>query len=53
MGDTAIVYFDATAAHAFVIGSALFGIFWGVFNVLLVRKVNITDSSIVLKALNE
>jgi hypothetical protein len=40
------VVFQATAAHAFVIGSACFGIFWGVVNALLIRNVKIEDDVI-------
>jgi len=40
------VVFQATAAHAFIIGSSCFGIFWGVVNALLIRNVKIEDDVI-------
>jgi hypothetical protein len=40
-------FFEATIAHAFVVGSAVFGIFWGVVNALLIRKINMSDGSII------
>jgi len=30
-------FFEATVAHAFIVGSAVFGIFWGVVNALFIR----------------
>jgi len=32
----AATFFEATIAHAFIVGSAVFGIFWGVVNALYV-----------------
>ena len=39
--------FEANIAHAFIAGSAVFGVFWGIVNVLLVRKVNMKDAKII------
>jgi len=49
----ATAYFEATIAHAFIIFTSLFAIFWGMVNVLFVRKVNITDTKIIIKALED
>jgi len=45
--------FVANVAHYFIIGTALFSIFWGVVNAILVRGVNMNDSSPIAKALKE
>jgi len=43
MVETTVTYFEATAAHAFIVGSSVFGIFWGVVNALLIRNIKIEE----------
>jgi hypothetical protein len=52
MSDPLPPVFEATAAHAFIVGSSVFGIFWGVVNALLVRNVKITED-VIQKAFDE
>jgi hypothetical protein len=40
-------FFEAKIAHAFILGSAVFGIFWGVINALLIRQVNMKEASTI------
>jgi hypothetical protein len=41
MSTTVSPFFEATVAHAFIVGSSVFGIFWGVVNALLVSNKNL------------
>jgi len=43
MADEETVYFDNKVAHYFILGCALFSIFWGVINAVLVKNVKISD----------
>jgi hypothetical protein len=43
--------FEATGSHAFIIGTSVAGIFWGVVNALFIRNVKI-DESAILEQLN-
>ena len=38
MADEETVYFDNKVAHYFILGCALFSIFWGVINAVLVSS---------------
>jgi hypothetical protein len=51
MGEAPTV-FEATAAHAFVIGTSCFGIFWGVTNVLFIRNLKF-EESVIAQALGK
>jgi hypothetical protein len=42
--------FQATIAHGFIVGSAVFGIFWGVVNALLIKSVKF-DVAVIDKAI--
>ena len=53
MSDSDLTLFEANIAHAFIAGSAVFGVFWGVVNVLLVRKVDMKDGKIIQDALDK
>jgi len=48
---TGPVFFEASIAHPFVMGIAFFSIFWGVTNALLIRSVNMSDSTVIEKVL--
>lgn len=39
MADGDVVYFDNKVAHYFILGCALFSIFWGVINAVLVSSL--------------
>jgi hypothetical protein len=46
-GDSAeSAIFQATAAHAYIIGASIFGIFWGVVNVIMIRGIQL-DAGVV------
>jgi Na+/H+-translocating membrane pyrophosphatase len=45
--ETPDTFFAAKTAPAFIIGSAVFAIFWGVVNALLVRNIDMSDHSAV------
>jgi hypothetical protein len=36
-------FFGATYAHAAIVGAAVFGIFWGLVNALLVKQINMDN----------
>lgn len=40
-------------AHYFILGAALFSIFWGVVNAVLVRGINMDDVTSIEKVLKE
>jgi hypothetical protein len=44
---TAIEAFGASYAHGAILGSAVFGIFWGTVNALLVKKIVPDNVSVV------
>jgi hypothetical protein len=44
---TAIEVFGASYAHGAILGSAVFGIFWGTVNALLVKKIVPDNVSVV------
>lgn len=46
-------YFEQELAHAFIIGSAVFGIFWGVVNALLIRDIDCNDEEVIAAACRE
>jgi hypothetical protein len=41
---------DNSIAYPFVIGCSIFGIVWGVVNVILIRRIDMKDSSHIRKA---
>lgn len=41
---------DSSFAYPFVIGCSIFGIIWGILNVIFIRKVEMKDSSNIRKA---
>lgn len=51
--DEQTTYFAANIAHPFIIGSALFGIFWGVVNALLVKDIDTTDVAVIAAVCKE
>jgi inorganic pyrophosphatase len=46
-------HFEVSIAHYFILGAALFSIFWGVVNAVLVRGVDMNDVTPINKALDE
>jgi len=50
---TATPFFEATVAHMFIVGSSVFGIFWGVVNALLIRKIDMDDTKIIQDVLRK
>ena len=39
--------FEVSIAHYFILGCALFSIFWGVINAILVKNVDLSDTKYV------
>jgi hypothetical protein len=50
---TAIEVFGASYAHGAILGSAVFGIFWGTVNALLVKKIVPEDAGVVKEVLRK
>ena len=46
-GEETSGYFEVKVAHYFILGCALFSIFWGVINAVLVKNVKIEKSESV------
>jgi len=46
-------HFEVSIAHYFILGAALFSIFWGVINAVLVRGVKMDDTTYIQKVLND
>jgi inorganic pyrophosphatase len=49
MSGTQDTFFQANVAPIFIIGSAIFSIFWGTVNALLVKNVDMSDRSHIIK----
>jgi hypothetical protein len=39
--------FQASASHIIIVGCSIFGIFWGVVNVLMIRRVKVEEEHIL------
>jgi len=46
-------FFTAHIAHAVILGSSVFGLFWGCVNALLVKQIDMTSTTFVAKVVNE
>jgi inorganic pyrophosphatase len=53
MSGTQDTFFQANVAPIFILGSAIFSIFWGVVNALLVKNVDMSDITYVEKTIKE
>jgi len=53
MSEPQDTFFGANVAPIFIIGSALFSIFWGVVNALLVKNVDMDDTKIIADLMEE
>jgi hypothetical protein len=51
MSETHDTFFEANVAPIFIIGSAVFSIFWGTVNALLVKNVDMSDTTHVKQLL--
>jgi hypothetical protein len=51
MSETHDTFFEANVAPIFIIGSAVFSIFWGTVNALLVKNVDMKDTTHVAQLL--
>ena len=48
-----MTYFDSNIAPPLILGAAIFSIFYGIINAILIRNIDMTDASPIAGALVE
>lgn len=47
------LYFDQEYSHAIILGCSIFSIFWGLINIIFIRSINVEDTKIIQKIIDE